>query len=92
MGNRPDEQIDKDVIIKIVKERLIQHGDKKEIFNSLLKLGFSKEEADSILKTSIQELENICFSYNKSGYFLNIVICLIFIIVLGLLFYFCFIK
>jgi len=92
MGNRPDEQIDKDVIIKIVKERLIQHGDKKEIFNSLLKLGFSKEEADSILKTSIQELENIGFSYNKSGYFLNIVICLIFIIVLGLLFYFCFIK
>lgn len=92
MGNRPYEQIDKDVIIKIVKERLIQNGDKKEIFNSLLKLGFSKEESDSILKTSIQELENIGFSLNKSSDFLNIVICVMLIIVLGLLFYFFVIK
>ena len=87
MGNYHNNQIDKDIIIKIVKERLLQYGDKKQIFNSLLKLGFSNEEADEIIKTSIKELQELGFPFYKYSNFFILLIILI--VILGILLFCC---
>ncbi|MCX8092994.1 MAG: hypothetical protein N3E50_02355 [Candidatus Goldbacteria bacterium] len=85
MGNRPDDKINRDVIIKIVKERLIQNGDKQEIQNSLVKLGYTKQEAKDIICVAIKDLENIGVYLKSNNFILYI---LVFIIILLIFIYF----
>ncbi|MBP7793180.1 MAG: hypothetical protein KA120_09000 [Candidatus Goldbacteria bacterium] len=58
MGNCPDGQIDRSIIINIVKERLVQKAEKQEILNSLIKIGYSKQQANDIVREAIKELKN----------------------------------
>lgn len=88
MGNRPDDQIDRSVIIKIVKERLIQKGEKEEILNSLIKLGYSKHEANEIIKESIKELINMGILL-KSNKFVHYILVFLLIVII-ICFYFIF--
>jgi len=87
MGYRNFDSIDRTIIIKIVKERLIQKGERQEILNSLIKLGYPKCEAIRIIKDSIKELENAgiylksnSFVYYIAAFFLVLVIVILFFI------------
>lgn len=90
MGNRTDNQINKNIIVKIVMERLVQKGGKREICNSLIKLGYQKQEAEDIIKESIKELANMGI-FLKSGNFINFIIFFL-IVMLIIFFYFIFIR
>lgn len=89
MGNRPDENIDRNVIVKIVKERLIQKGEKQEILNSLIKLSYSKQEAEVIIKEAIKELENAGIFLKSDN---NIFYLIIFLIIIVIIVFYYFLK
>jgi hypothetical protein len=84
MGNCPDDRIDRNIIINIVKERLIQKAEKQEIQNSLVKIGYSKHQADDIIVDAIKELKDAGI-YLKS----NNVYCIAGLIIIVSIIFFC---